>query len=283
MIYKLDIKDPAKTPIKWLPKVTALAQPRTFEFKPGLNILWGANGVGKSTVITLLARMFHCEQSGQPVMTRTSTAALTDYDAVAAATAGVETVHDGQGVRYFNPEKQVGVDGGAFDDDFTAEGIINTMFRGSAGQTTMFRFDALLNEIVAGVVPTLERRVNAGRVNNLWQTRVAAVDRALVGTAPAGPPTVLLDEPDRSCDLQTQRWIWQFLRAYAADVQFIVASHTVFALRIPDANYIELVPGALGPARQAVDDLAAWPTLTCSKARPEVVERARQRLAKRRP
>ena len=34
MIYKLDIKDPAKTPIKWLPKVTALAQPRTFEFAP---------------------------------------------------------------------------------------------------------------------------------------------------------------------------------------------------------------------------------------------------------
>jgi energy-coupling factor transporter ATP-binding protein EcfA2 len=179
VIYKLDIKDPTKTPIAWLPKVATLTRPRTFEFKPGLNILWGANGVGKSTIITLLARAFHCEQSGQPVMTQTSISALTNHDYGAAAetrTAGVEIVHDGQGVRYFNPEKKVGVDGGAFDDDFLAAGIINMMFRGSAGETTMFRFDALLDEIITGTVPPLTRKVDAAHVNSLWKRSISLVE-----------------------------------------------------------------------------------------------------------
>ena len=41
MIYKLSIKDPAKTPVPWLAKVDGFQHARAFEFKPGLNILWG--------------------------------------------------------------------------------------------------------------------------------------------------------------------------------------------------------------------------------------------------
>lgn len=69
MIYKLSIKDPAKTPVRWLAKVDAIQQQRVFEFKPGLNILWGRNGSGKTSLIKVLARLFHCEQGNHPLVT----------------------------------------------------------------------------------------------------------------------------------------------------------------------------------------------------------------------
>lgn len=277
MIYKLDIKDPAKTPIKWLPKVTALAQPRTFEFTPGLNVLWGANGVGKSTVIKLLARVFHCEQSGQPVMTSTSIGELADQDL-----SGAEVQHDGQGVRCFDPGNAVGLIAGSFDYDFTVAGLHNTMFKGSAGQTTLFRFDQLIDEIAAGAVPTLERRIKRTSVNDVWQARLDAADRFLAATGAMGPQTVLLDEPDRSLDLAAQHAIWRFLRVYAGDVQFIVASHAVFALNLPEANYIELVPGTLAPAQRAIANLATWVDAPLTKPAAATIKAARARVKARR-
>lgn len=279
MIYKLDIKDPTKTPISWLPKVAALAQPRTFEFKPGLNILWGANGVGKSTIITLLARVFHCAQGGQPTVTQTSVSVLELDD---GAPTGIEITHDGQGVQHFDAGRVVGVMGGSFDDDFMFAGLLNATFRGSAGETTLMRFTEIFDHIITGTPAALTRRIHAEDVNSLWRARLKVVDQLLAANAPMGPPTTLLDEPDRSCDLAAQHRLWRFLRTAASDAQFIVASHAVFALTIPEANYIELVPGTLAPARQALAELGAWPAEPRMRLSPAAVAQARQRLTARR-
>ena len=72
MIYKLDILDAAKTPVPWLLSVEAFKKPCTFEFKPGLNVLWGRNGSGKTSLTKVLARLFHCEQGNQPIVTQES-------------------------------------------------------------------------------------------------------------------------------------------------------------------------------------------------------------------
>lgn len=52
--------------------------------------------------------------------------------------------------------------------------------------------------------------------------------------------------------------MWRFIRAYAKVAQFIVASHAVFALNIPEANYIELVPGSIEAATKALTLLPGW-------------------------
>lgn len=158
MIEKLEVTDPSNTFISWWEKVPALAKPRTFEFKPGLNILWGKNGSGKSTIIKLLARMFHCEASGSPVITENSIQELVDpfryarqgdKKTLSKVKDAIKINHDGQPVRCFDPSVAAGLIGGmaAFDWDFGMEGIQNTLFRGSSGQTTMFRFDKLIREI----------------------------------------------------------------------------------------------------------------------------------------
>ena len=99
--------------------------------------------------------------------------------------------------------------GGGFDDDFTMAGVQNTMFKGSAGQTTMVRLDALLGGIITGTVPKVEHRVKAG-------DRVKAANHFLKGSGKKGPPTILLDEPERSFDLPTQVMLWKLIRSFSA-------------------------------------------------------------------
>jgi predicted ATPase len=284
MIYQLDILDPTQTPFAWLPKVEALAKPRTFEFKPGLNILWGRNGSGKTTLTKLLARMFHCEQGNHPTISQESLAALVGdrFDPIDVE-KGVAIEHDGQGVRHFDPGHAVGLTAGgaAFDWDFGTEGIYNQLFKGSAGQTNMFRFDRILNEIVAGEVPEVEWKVQRDRVSDVWQRRIDLAKRLLKRNAAKGPPTILLDEPERSYDLNAQVGIWRLLRAYSDEVQFIVASHSLFALKIPEAHYVELSPRYLLDSSSVLEILGKWPAERPKKVPATEAKKARAGLAKR--
>ncbi len=262
MIYKLDILDPTKTPVPWLASIDAFKKPRAFEFKPGINVLWGRNGSGKTSLTKVIARVLHCEQGNHPVVTQESLSDLVggSFDGIDPK-QGLAITHDGQGARHFDPGHAVGLMGGgaAFDWDFGTEGISNAMFKGSAGQTTMFRFDRLVNEIVAGVVPTVEWKFSREGRTGIWRDRIKLAEHFLKGRADEGQPTILLDEPERSYDLNAQVGVWRFLRAYADQVQFIVASHSLFALKIPDAHYIELSPRYLAGSEAVLEILQKWP------------------------
>lgn len=283
MIYALDIRDSTKTPVKWLSSIEAFKTPRTFEFKPGLNILWGRNGAGKTSLTKVLARLFHCEQGNQPYVTQESLCELGggDFEGIDVK-KGVAVVHDGQGVRHFDPGHAVGLMGGgaAFDWDFGMEGIVNTMFKGSAGQTTMFRFERLINEIVAGELPTVEWKISRERLNSTWSKRAALAAFFLEANADKGPPTILLDEPERSYDLNTQVGIWRFLRAYADQYQFIVATHSLFALKIPGAHYIELSPHYLASSEAVLNILQKWPDEKPKKLSTKAVAAAKADVKK---
>lgn len=285
MIYKLDIRDPSKTPVPWLASIEAFTKPRAFEFKPGLNVLWGRNGSGKTSLTKVLARLFHCEQGNRPNVTQESLSDLVGGSIMndADLRAGLRVTHDGQGVRHFDPSHAVGLVGGTagFDWDFGTEGIANAMFKGSAGQTTMFRFDRLMTEIVAGDVPEVAWKVQRSRLNDLWAERAALADFFLTSDAKSGQPTILLDEPERSYDLNAQVGVWRFLRAFSDQVQFIVASHSLFALKIPDAHYIELSPRYLAGSEAVLDILQKWPEEKPKKPPAEAVKRARADLKKR--
>lgn len=263
MIYQLDILDSTKTPVPWLSKVETFKEPRTLEFKPGLNILWGRNGSGKTSLTKVLARLLHCEQSGQPCVTQESLLALNADQILDEVNLkkGLRIQHDGQGTRHFDPGHAPGLVGGAaaFDGDFMTEGLANAMFKGSAGQTTLFRFDRLMGEVITGTVPEVIWKFSRDRCNSTWARRVELATFFLQGNATKGLPTMLLDEPERSYDLNTQVGIWRFLRAYADQVQFIVASHSLFALKIPEAHYIELSPRYLAKSEAALHLLPKWP------------------------
>jgi len=285
MIRALLIKDPADTPVNWWPNVKALEGIAKIDFKPGLNILWGPNGSGKSSVLKALARLTFSEQGGVTTVTHQAAYALERKGALNAGVyAGMEIDHDGQAVRCFNPEHKVGLMGGGFDDDFFDMGVLNTMTKGSSGQLVIHQLDNIFGEMLAGYVPEVRAKVKAGTTYHGEEDLHAKVLKLVEGTGEKGQPTVLLDEPDRSLDLPNQMAVWRTLRGLSGEVQCIVASHSPFALRIPDAHYIDIVPAARDKAILAVVALEKWSGIDCTfpekireKARKSIEERNAQR------
>ena len=241
MIYSLTINDPSNLPIPWWPNIEALSGTHSFTFKRGLNILWGRNGSGKSSLLRLIARWFHAEQGGYSVVTPTSCRALRE-PGESEPRAGASFVHDGQAVYYADPDAAVGLRGGSFDDDFLLQGVQAIIARGSSGETTLHR----VNSVVAGVVdrkPHIEYRAvgsDAQQVRALLQAN-----------ASLGPRTLLLDEPDKSVDLDHRHQMWTTaLLGAAKKVQLLAATHCPLALHLDGASYIELSPGYLDRCRQ---------------------------------
>ena len=213
MIHSAIVKNPKLTPCPWWPEVEGLKSRKTFRFKPGLNILWGRNGTGKSTILSALARYFHSEQGGRSVITTSSCRNLCDMfgrDEQTKWKTGIVIEHDGQAVFYVNPGNAVGLMGGCFDDDFFSEGIANTMMKGSAGQTTLMRTNMTLKAMVQDGQTKIEDRIGEG-VNSVWSEVRTKILEMLKPTTEKGPVTLLLDEPDRSIDLDFARQLWDIL------------------------------------------------------------------------
>ena len=266
MINELRIVDRTRLCIPWWKDVSGIKRKRVLKFQPGLNILWGPNGSGKTTILQALAKMTFCEQGYSTTLTSN---AVRDFFPIERAIRmkppeglppeeeqewrglfGFKVVHDGQAVVHVDPSQAVGMIGGmaGFDDDFFSLGLRECMSKGSAGETTLRRLDRVVR-ILVGEDPWPEIVWKAPRRAN---DRLNVIEKLLEGEIPKGPPTVILDEPDRSLSVPYQSGLWKNLPGMAKDFQIIVASHSLFAVDVPGANYIELEPGYLKQCRDTV-------------------------------
>jgi predicted ATPase len=250
MIYSLKVTDPDRLPTPWWSKTESLCKIDTFEFGAGVNILWGRNAQGKSTILQLLAQWFHCYQGGRSLVTDSSLRASIkqiNKGKGYVSLDGAEIKHDGKPVAYFNPEKVVGVCGSELDDDFIDEGIRSVFLKGSSGQHTI---EGMITAVKSPEGDTIPWTMKKEAVNDLWAGWIAGVEAMLAPNAPSGPRTILLDEPDRSLDLDNAAEVWRQLPRGRTPRQLIVATHSPFALNIAGAKYIELTPGYLDKCRE---------------------------------
>lgn len=251
MIQKLIITDPKTTPVPWADET--IREPREFVFGPGMTILWGPNACGKSTLLSIMARLTCCEQGGVSTITQTALSALRREGKLMSRLLadGASLVSDGSAVRYINPSNKIGLVGGAFDDDFFGHGIANAMRKGSAGQDTI----AAMHDQLAPWPPQPVDKV--GWVNDHWQFVLDfARQQFKPGVIPVGPPTMLLDEPETHLSLPNQVNLWESLVGISKKCQIIVATHSVFGLNVPGAVYMDLEPGYLEECRKAVAGLS---------------------------
>lgn len=262
MITELHIDDPEKTPVEWWPKIELFKGKTKFEFqKTGLTVLWGPNGSGKSSLLKVLARLTHCEQGGTPLITAESVGCLRGRYGKKPNT-GARIMTDGKPVHFCDPSATPGLVGGmaGFDYDFGTDGIQSVFAqRSSSGQQTTYKFNRIL-ESAAKVTATSKVEWKTTHPDDYRDQERAQPIRELVGALEAnidddGPPTILLDEPGRSLSIPRQAELWHILSRQQR-FQIIVATHSVFALFLLGAKYIDLQRGYLTESRKELKAVA---------------------------
>lgn len=241
-------------------KLPFFSKKRKIEFKPGLNILFGPNGCGKSTVLRILSDTMFATQGGTSVVTSNALQESVDKwsrsglnDAI-----GLEVAHDGQPVVFCDPRNTVGLAGGSFDDDFLGLGLRNLLAqkKGSHGQLSAHRIDSALAILMgdAKMPAAVEWRVSRKNTNSHWASALAIAESRMKASIARGQPTLILDEPEANFSLLWQSRIWDLISSPAVirDFQVIVATHSVFALGFANANYIDFEPGYLEQATNAL-------------------------------
>ena len=249
MIHRLEISDLENCVLAYAKHVEFLNGKQSLEFTPGVNILWGRNGSGKSTVLEIMARWLCCFDGDTQLLGKYTLSCLSQWDYQSSASIpkdGVIPIHDGNPVTHFDPSKEVGVQGGSICSDFGLRGLQNIMSKGSSGENALRDLYPTLEGLVSGKFPELRMNVRPGDPHEtfLREGNVPPQEKTNI-------PTILLDEPCRSLDLDRVVGFWQRI-AEAKGVQVIVATHSPFALHVPGANYIDLSPGYLQCVRDVL-------------------------------
>lgn len=290
MISELQVKLDSRGPLPWAGSTEYFKNHPVTEFKPGLNIIFGGNGSGKSTMLQMLALALAARQGGTSTVTTTWLNEILGFgkDKLDLPFA---VKHDGQPIMYFDARKPEGLDSGAFDDDFFSLGVVNTMRKGSTGQQGLGRLERFLYVLknpdtvssppakaapqksraprtaksfqrkpgplvsAEGFPASITWKVDKTTVNDYWMGKVGAAQKLLAASIPTGPKTIILDEPDSGYSFKWQAALWETILGAIdpAKLQVIVATHSPFALGLQGANYIEISPGYVREA-----ELAMW-------------------------
>jgi predicted ATPase len=248
MISKVVFSNLNDTPISYIKNVEAISSLKEINFSPGLNIIFGKNGSGKSTIIALLAKMLHCLQGGVSKITQRSISDV--FSLFEKMYSGVDILHDGQCVYHYNPSVNVGCIGGSFDDDFFEEGLNSMFIKGSSGQLAIHEIGKIFSQSKKSEnKPVFSMQKD--KVNSSWSKRIEQIEDFLKPKIEKSKVTYLLDEPDRSMDIPTQKKFWELMGSMSR-YQVIIATHSVFSLNVKDANYVELSPGYLEECRKCL-------------------------------
>lgn len=279
IIKKEPIKFKDQSTKAFIPKLPLFKANKVFNFKPGINVIYGGNGEGKTTLLNMLAATLGCLQGGKSYYTRTWLGDLKDticlqvsyYDAKEAGIKlnyeeghyhmipFIDVKHDGQSAFYCDPRKLRGLrhNGASFDHDFFDELKKDGKERSSTGKKNKSRMEDIMN--VLSCSDSIEpngipfQKYLKEDLENVHNEQVRDLIKPNISV---GAKTLMIDEPENALDFVSQRAFFKLLKENEnrEDLQIIMITHSPLVFMLENVNYITSDKSMLEYQQQLVKD-----------------------------
>jgi energy-coupling factor transporter ATP-binding protein EcfA2 len=230
---------------------------KEFVFDKGINVLFGPNGCGKSTILKTLKA--YCGIAGggwtginDPMRLAADKFPLA-YWGLTPSRCMADVSWDGTPTFYNDGDIKVDdtffyMSSRSSEDGITSEAEQMDLLaeKPSSGQYRIGKINKVLNLIrdvpafAVADAPAGYKRSDVEKELAYW--------KSLPHT---GPQTILLDEPERALSIHLQKKLFTEVLPQFKDLQIILATHSVFCLSMKDVRFIEFEPGYITQCREA--------------------------------
>lgn len=255
MVTKVVINNNEDTPIEYLSKLKAFKNGRTYEFRPGVNIIVGRNGCGKTTLMNLIRKYLLVDLS------ECSAGAFNcNINEICQGLVGPKHMYRGADVyadyqrntfRMCHPGERK-----HNDEVFADEHSINEFFGqqwASTGEGVLKSLDSLFGRMFCkGARLTFDYTQFK---DNYRPYMEYILDHIIEGDE----WTILMDEPDRNLDIENIGQIRGILSVHKPHTQIIAVVHNPLLIcalsKNPEVHFIEMTRGYVNKIRKLVKEL----------------------------
>lgn len=259
MVYKVVIKDNKKSPVYYLSKLDNFQNGKEYIFKPGVNIIVGENGCGKTTLMKLIQSYLLIGQ--QQCEEKNVTKLFESYkleDAEMPDGVDVYADYTTNIFRMAHPEEYKGELGIGLQS-FENFGTLSVLNHSSTGEGVTTAINNLWNLMFSGKA-SLSFPKLSGWYKEKYATYIDYVKKHRIKpTEEEKEITVLMDEPDRNLDIENINQIKGILSFHKEQTQIIAVIHNPLLIynlsKKKDINIIEMTEGYVHKVNQLVRNL----------------------------